>query len=68
MSTTVSIDPRVLLAELRAKAEFLENRCLMLGQENLQLRQSLEVQSQEIEKLKAGSPNAKPAPTEKKKV
>ena len=51
----VNIDPRVLLVELRAKAEFLENRCLLLAQEALAQRET-------IKALEAQIKNLKPAP------
>jgi hypothetical protein len=59
MSVKVDIDPRVLLVEMRARIEFYENRCILLGQENLQLRQTIDVQAKEIERLKAPLVSAK---------
>jgi hypothetical protein len=55
MSTMVSIDPRVLLAELRAKADYLENRCLLLAQEAFAQRETIKALEAEIAKLKGAS-------------
>ena len=59
MTTKVDIDPRVALLELTARADaerlfwqsFYQNRCLLHAQEAHVLRQTVEAQKAEIERL-----------------
>jgi hypothetical protein len=56
----IAIDPTVALNETVAKAQadeaYYRNRCLLLGQENHILRQTLEAQKAEIERLAGTKP------------